>query len=349
MPQKNNSRSWYLKSSFLQKVKKKGGFVNSHAHFDKSHIISYKNLKYAEETLQQKWKINNKIKKNYTWDDLTYRISLCFEKMISQGVKYCLTFVDIDSFVKLLPLQAVLHVRDKYKSKIKVLVANQTLRGVLKKEEQNYIEEAAEMVDILGGLPEYEHPYEAEHLDYIFKLAKKYNKRIHIHVDQQNSPRQKETELLAKKTIEHGWEGKVTGIHAISLNSQSEKEKKRVIKLIKDAGMSIIVCPTAAINMLQLHNETAPIHNSIAPVPQLVEAGVNVALGTDNICDIYGPFCEGNMYREAQLLMDAVRWWQIDKVVDIVSVNGLKALGIKWLNLNTQQKNTLEKKYSQKV
>ena len=40
-----------------------------------------------------------------------------------------------------------------------------------------------------------------------------------------------------------------------------------MIELVKQAGMSIIICPSAALSMKQL-DMVAPLHNSIAPFPK---------------------------------------------------------------------------------
>ena len=44
---------------------------------------------------------------------------------------------------------------------------------------------------------------------------------VHVHVDQQNLTSEKETELLVNKTIEHDMQGKVVGIHGISIATHS--------------------------------------------------------------------------------------------------------------------------------
>lgn len=41
----------------------------------------------------------------------------------------------------------------------------------------------------------------------------------HVHVDQFNTPKEKETEQLCDKTIEHGMQGQVVAIHGISIGS----------------------------------------------------------------------------------------------------------------------------------
>lgn len=318
---------WDLKSILLEKIKNHGGFVNAHAHFDKSYTISLDKLAYSHTSINEKWKINNEIKKGFTEKDLVERISRAIENMIGQGVSTVMTFADVDSETGLKHLKATITARDMYKDKITILVANQITRGILDAGEQKIHEEAAEFVDIIGGLADFEHPHEDKHIEFVLKLAKKHGKRAQIHIDQDNDPDQKVTEILAQKTIDIGVEGQVMGAHAVSLAAQDKKYRSSVIDLLKNSGVSIIVCPVGAISMRQL-DKIAPSHNSIAPVVELIEAGVNVALGTDNIYDLYSPFGNGDMYKECEYLMDICRWWDLNSVAKIASINGRQALGI---------------------
>ena len=144
-------------------------------------------------------------------------------------------------------------------------------------------------------------------------LAKKYNKPIDIHIDQENNPFENETELLADKTIEYGLQGKVYGIHAISLGAKDESDQDRIIAKVREADMGIIICPSAALSMKPLPVK-APIHNSIAPFEKLTEAGVRCYLGIDNIQDFFMPIVDGDMWTECRILMEACRYYDIEKV-----------------------------------
>jgi cytosine/adenosine deaminase-related metal-dependent hydrolase len=49
-------------------------------------------------------------------------------------------------------------------------------------------------------------------------------------------------------------------------------------------------------------------------VPELLEAGIAVYLGADNIYDLFMPFTDGDMWFEARMLMEACRFYDIDAV-----------------------------------
>ncbi len=311
------SEPWDMRKEFLQLVVRKGGFACYHTHFDKAYLISKENLRLSQVDMQKKWELYKYLKENYTYDDLVERMVRGVEKMRQQGVTHCRTHVDADSTVKLLPVQAALEVRRRYQHDIVLEIAVQPLQGVLESESRKYFVAACEQADLIGGLPSKDRPTPEKHLDFILQLAKELGKPVDVHIDQENNPDENETELLAIKTMEYGLEGRVTGVHAISLASKSEWEQNRILALVRQAGMRIVICPSAAISMKQLHHKIAPLHNSIAPLNKLLEYQIPVYLGVDNIHDLFMPLVDGDMWFESRLLMEACRYYDLDRIATL--------------------------------
>ena len=119
--------------------------------------------------------------------------------------------------------------------------------------------------------------------------------------------------MLAAKTVEYGMEGKVFAVHSISVAAKAPPDQERIIRRVKDAGVGVIVCPSAALSMKQL-DAYAMLHNSIAPVPALLKAGVPTYLGVDNIHDLFMPIVDGDMWVECRMLMEACRFYDIRAV-----------------------------------
>jgi len=320
---------WDLMEILKQRIIAKGGPVNCHSHFDKAYVVTEETLNMSLADMESKWGLWKDIKAKYTVENLKARMRISADSMVNQGCKYCRTSVDVDNSAQLKCVQAILAIKEEYKDKLTIQVCSQVLEGALNKEAQKWIEEAAPMVDVLGGLPSRERPHQAEHLDYIFKIAKKYNKPVDVHIDQNNDPDEKDTELLAEKVIEHGLEGKVNAVHASSLASQKDGYMFKVIKMIKESGMSVIICPRSMLDQVDLRDKMAPVHNKVAPLQQLIEAGINVSLGVDNVHDYFCPFIDGDLYHELNFLLEGCRYYDMEQLVNIATVNGLKALGIK--------------------
>lgn len=319
--------SWDMKALLLNRIIEHGGFVNCHSHLDKAYLINPKLLPKGHMTLEQKWEFFRKMKKNYSKEDLFKRMSMTADNMISQGVSALLTHIDVDSSVKLMGIEVALSIKKKYKDRIKILIATQALQGILDKKERYWFEKASEMVDVIGGLPSRDWPRYEEHIGVLLKIAKSKNKLVSVHIDQENNPNEKQSELLARKTIELGMEGKVLGVHAVSLSAQEPQEIKRIARLLYKAGVSIVTCPAAAISMKMLPY-SSPLHNAIAPLTALLSEKVNVCLGTDNIYDPFMPFADGDLWFEVRLLMEANRFYDLEEVAKVASINGRKALGM---------------------
>ena len=308
--------SWNLRLEFLEMIRKNGGFACHHAHFDKAYLISLENLQLGHVDMQKKWDLYAHLKENYTHADLVERISRGVEKMIEQGVTYCRTMVDADSTVGLLPMKAALEVKRIYSDQIHFEVGVQPLQGVLHKESRDAFVQACELGDFVGGLPSRDRPTPEKHLDIIMQVAKDLDKPLDVHVDQENNPHEVETEQLAHKTIEHGLEGRVFAVHSISVAAKPAAEQDRIAKLLKDAGVAVICCPSAALSMKQL-DMPSPLHNSIAPVVRYLEHEVPVYLGVDNVHDLFMPIVDGDMWFECRMLMEACRYYDLEKVAAI--------------------------------
>ena len=312
----NDAEPWNLKLHFLAGAERLGGLSNHHAHFDKAYLVTMENLRLSQVDMRKKWELYRYLKENYTYEDLAERISRGVEAMIQQGVTYCRTMVDADSTVGLLPTRAAMAVKAMYADRIHLEVGVQPLQGVLDPASYEQYAEACAIADYCGGLPSRDHLQPERHLDVILELAKKLGKPVDVHVDQENNPNENETELLAVKTIEHGMQGKVYGVHGISVAAKGEREQDRIIDKLVEADLGIIICPSAALSMKQLAM-AAPLHNSIAPYPKLRAAGVRCYLGVDNVHDLFMPMVDGDLWTECRMLMEACRFYDIDAVTEL--------------------------------
>jgi cytosine deaminase len=316
-----------LKEEILSKIKKNGGWVNAHAHFDRAYTITPELFKLVNSKRHEKWKLNVDIRKNSTVEQIYDRMAQALELMISQGVTATVSYIDVDPDVKDKAIKAAEKARDAYKSQLIVKYTNQSPMGILDGEKRHWFEIGSEYVDIVGGTVKTDAPREEEYIDLVLQTAKAQKKMVHLHVDESNSPDEHETELLAKKTIEYGMEGKVVGIHGISLNTFPKKERERVYTLMKQAELIMVACPMSWIDAWRSEVLT-PTHNGITPGDELTAHGIPVAVGIDNLYDVFKPMNDGILWNDLRLLMEANRWFAIDEIVKVATVNGRKALGI---------------------
>jgi len=314
-------------SELKKRIIASGGFCNSHAHFDRAGTISYEDLKdTVNNHLFEKWKLVDKFKRQATRTDYYQNISYALTQQSKSGVSSCLSFVDVDPVCEYRALDAAINAKELAAFLgIELKIACQTLKGVVDVQSRRLLMNRLDDFDVVGSLPKVDRGREEEHLEIVMSWAKQTGKRLHVHVDQMNSAEEKETELLARKTIQYGLEGRVTAVHSISLAAHPKKYRNEVYKMCKDADLSFITCPTAWIDHPCSENLSVT-HNSITPVEELIENELLVALGTDNINDIYKPYCDGDMLTELRVLLEATHFYNMDELIKIATVNGEKII-----------------------
>jgi len=316
-----------LREHIVRKIVANGGWSNVHAHIDRAYTMTQENFGMYQAPLRAKWDLVDHMKRESSVDDITDRMSRAIEMMLAQGVTTLGTFIDVDSVIEDKAIKAASIVRERYKSDIAIKFINQVLKGVLDPKAREWFDIGAEFVDIIGGLPGKDIGHEEAHIEILLEAGKRMGKMVHVHTDQLNTASEKETELLAHKTIEFGMEGRVVAIHGISIAAHHKAYRDSLYELLKKADMTIVSCPTAWIDNSRTE-ELAPTHNAITPVDELVKAGVRVAIGTDNINDLFVPHIDGDMWTELRLMLAACRFTDIDELVKIATTNGRIAIGL---------------------
>jgi cytosine deaminase len=172
--------------------------------------------------------------------------------------------------------------------------------------------------DLLGGHTGMD-ANPADHIDTMLALAKEYGVDVEFHVDESGKPEDFWLAELADRVIKAGYEGKVSAIHCCSLASLGDTTAKDAITKVKDAGMNVVVCPGAI----------SPIRK-LTRVAELVEAQINVALGSDNLQDTWYPMGNANLMLSCYLLTAANRLFSgsaFDQLHNLITSNGARVFG----------------------
>tara|TARA_Y100001963_G_scaffold159307_1_gene262452 strand:- start:1354 stop:2331 length:978 start_codon:yes stop_codon:yes gene_type:complete len=309
---------------------KAGGYCNAHSHLDRAYTITEQNLNdVVYNHLHEKWIYVDGYKAEASEEQYYNNMSKALINQISYGTTSCLSFIDIDYVAGYRALRAAHSIKKDFEGQIEFKIACQTLKGILDRRCKVMLIEALEqgLIDVIGSLPGSDVGKEEKHVDYLMRLANVYHKRLHIHVDQLNTAAEKETEMLARATMKRGLEGRVTAVHSISLACHPKWYRDDVYKMAKDAGLSFVTCPTAWIDSRR-NEESTPNHNSVTPVDELLENDLVVAIGSDNIHDVYKPFSTGDMSTELKFLLESLHIYDMETLVNISTKNGLEVIGM---------------------
>ena len=304
-------------------------FVNGHLHLCKVYTLAMMDDEalgaYTGESMggaMTAIELAASVKKKYDEKWIIKNVRKALDLAVRYGNTHIRAFADTDTTGKLEGVKALLKAREEYKGRVEVQVVAFPQDGVVRDPgAEDYVEEALKLgADVVGGIPwiEYTDADSQEHIDRMFKLAKKYNKDVSMLIDDAGDATLKTLEMLAVTTLREGWEGRVTVQHARAMALYPEPYYRKMEYLLKKARMGVVCDP-----------QTGPLY---ARVKSLYKAGVNVALGQDDIADAYYPFGRNNM-QEIAFLAAHLMWMtsrdELEILFDLITTNAAKALGIK--------------------
>lgn len=304
-------------------------FVNGHLHLCKVYTLDMAGQKAIEE--YNEGGMGNALssiasaasfKSNYDEKWIIRNVKSALDLAVKFGNTHIRAFADVDGKARLEGVKALLKAKEEYKDKVDLQIVAFPQDGIAREPgAYELVEEALKLgADVVGGIPwiEFSKEDEQDHVDKMCFLARKYNKDISMLCDDVGDAEERTFEMLIKKVIEMGWEGRATGQHCRAMMLYPENQFMKLCALLKKARMGVISDP-----------QTGPLH---ARVQDLVKQGIPVGLGQDDINDAYYPFGQNNMLEVAFLGAHLLRMYgdkDLETVYDMVTNMPAKVLGIK--------------------
>jgi cytosine deaminase len=314
------------------------GFIDPHIHLDKA-LIAESVRPNKSGTLTEAIEIIWERKRNYTVEEVATRASRVIESAIGNGVTHMRTHVDVDTIGGLTPLQGVALARSRYEDYIDIQIVSFPQEGILRDPgAEALMWQAMDCgADLVGGMPFNENSYadSVRHIEIAFEIARKFDADIDMHVDETDDPRACTLEILAEKTIENGWQGRVTAGHTCALAAYSDDYAAVVIDKVARAGVHMIANPATNL-MLQGRRDHQPVRRGITRVQELLEHDVNVSFGQDCVCDTFYPFGRDDPLEIAFLMAHAAHMSlpaQVEKVFSMPTLAAAQALRLKGYGL----------------
>ncbi len=132
-------------------------------------------------------------------------------------------------------------------------------------------------------------------LDRLFLLARDRDLDVDLHVDESGDPAGAALPAVARATVRHGYEGRVTCGHCCSLALQDEATMAEHIARVSDAGIAIVTLPTVNMYLQDRVPGRTPRWRGVTPVRELRTAGVRVAVAGDNCRDPFYAYGDHDM------------------------------------------------------
>lgn len=244
-------------------------------------------------TLFEAIDIYARVKKDRHIDDLIDKASQAVRQALAHGVLWFRSHVDIEPDSGLKLLHGLREVKRKYSGIVDIdIIAFPQLGMVRSPETVKLMYQAMENgADLVGGIPHIEKDIDdgARQIEIIFEIAKKYDAAIDMHVDETDDPYWRSLELLAEKTIAENYQGRVSASHCCSMAAWDDATFQRVIPKVIAAQITIVTNPLT--NLVgQGHHDKPPVRRGVPPLDRLINAGVNVACGHDDMKNMFYPF-----------------------------------------------------------
>ena len=277
-------------------------FVDVHFHMDAtlSHGLPRIN---QSGTLLEGIALWGELKPLLTQEALVERALQYCDWAVAKGLLAIRTHVDVCDD-RLLAVEALLHVKDRIKPYLDLQLVAFPQDGLLRTPSAlaNLKRALDRGVDVVGGIPHFELTMEdgAESVRILCELAAERGLRVDMHCDESDDPMSRHIETLTFHTQRLGLHGRVTGSHLTSMHSMDNYYVSKLIPLIAEAGVAAIANPLINIT-IQGRHDTYPKRRGMTRVPELMAAGIDVALGHDCVLDPWYPLGAADMLEVAHM------------------------------------------------
>src|SRR5690625_1825469 len=308
-------------------------YVDSHNHFD--YAATYGQPVHNKSvTLFEGLDIWEMRKKRLTDSDIKKRAKKVLEWQIAQGVQYIRTHVN-DSERDLMSLSAMLEFREEMKKFVDIQIVAFPQYGLLSFENGlELLEEAIKMsAEVVGAIPHLEDTREdaVASLERMFEIAEKYQVLVDVHCDEIDDDQSRSLEVLASLARKYEMGPLVTASHTTAMHSYNNAYTAKLFRLLERTNINFVVNPVINLH-LQGRYDSYPVRRGVTRVKELLEAGLNVSLGNDDITDPFYPFGTGNMLDVLYMLLHVshlLGYEHIRNSFDLITTNGAQTLNIK--------------------
>ena len=308
-------------------------FVNGQLHACKSFWRRHLTALPAEQQALPRFQAAHYVKQRYTVDDVAARVDEVMRLAIQNGTCAIRLFGDVDEASGLAAVQGLLAIRERYRPLMKVEVVAFPQDGVTSARTPDLMREALELgADLVGGIPWIEQGEAAQrrHTEMCFALAQAFDKDLHFVCDDVADPASRTLEDVARLTLHHNYQGRVSATQCAALAFYPDDYAATVIGLLKEAGITIFSNSHVSLIATEFPPRQ-PWPRSITRVRELLEAGVPVACGQDDIDNWFYPFGRNDLLEVAHFMAHNGRFaWNgaVNQVLPMVTTTPAQVMKV---------------------
>ena len=257
-------------------------------------------------------------KKLLTREDVIDRVSEVLRWYVANGVLHVRSHVDVTdpTFVA---LDALIELRDQMRDVIDLQLVAFPQEGIESfPNGKELLEEAARRgVDAIGAIPHFEDTREdgVRSLEYAIDVAQRHGLLVDAHCDEIDDEQSRFIEVLATQALRSGLRDRVTASHTTAMGSYGPAYSYKLQRILLRSGINLVSNPLINLH-LQGRFDGYPKRRGLTQVKEMLNAGVNVAFGHDDIMDPWYPLGTANPVQIALVGAHATQMTSPQEIVE---------------------------------
>jgi len=263
------------------------GFVNAHAHVDKS-WWGQPWVSYGGEATTQGRIAHERAERDRYGIPSTAGATAVLREFLRHGTTATRSHVDVDPGVGLRGIEVVREAVAALDHAIEVEIVAFPQDGVIRRPGMLELLDDAALAGAtsIGGLdPASIDRDPVAQLDGLFEIAERRGVGLDIHLHDGGELGAFQYELIIDRTLRTGLQGRVTVSHGFALGELPPARQADLVQRLGEAGISWAT--------------VAPVGTAPLPWRAMTEHGMRLGLGTDGIRDLWSPFGDGDLLRVA--------------------------------------------------
>ncbi|MGA7833808.1 MAG: cytosine deaminase [Acidimicrobiales bacterium] len=231
-----------------------------------------------------------------TREDVIARAGEVLRWQVANGVLHVRSHVDVTdaSFVA---LDALVELRDMVRDVVDLQLVAFPQEGIESfPNGEGLMEESVRRgVDVIGAIPHFEDTREdgVRSLEFAVALADRHGLLVDAHCDEIDDEQSRFVEVLATQAMRSGLRERVTASHTTAMGSYGPAYSFKLQRILSRAGINLVSNPLINLH-LQGRFDGYPKRRGLTQVKEMLNAGVNVAFGHDDIMDPWYPLGTAN-------------------------------------------------------
>jgi cytosine/creatinine deaminase len=263
------------------------GLVDAHVHLDKA--LLHDRIRATAGTAGEAIRLTGEAKRRFTVEDIRARARRVLDMAIAAGTTAMRGHVEVDPILELTALEAILPLKAEYAPAVDLQICAFAQEGILQSPgTEGLLRRALNRgADLVGGCP-YNDTDANEHIAIIFGLAQAFDVDVDFHIDFFDEPEHLHIREIIEQTLRTGWEGRVCVGHLTELAALPVLDQEPIIADLAAARIGVIALPTTDLYLMG-RGDGVNIRRGITPIRRLLDAGVPVALATNNVRNPFTP------------------------------------------------------------